>query len=203
MHAAAEAPGGDNTGLPSGGINEKGIRNEQGDHQDETRWLLEAINEQYEAICSHGDRIPQIEFDIIMDNLRKFYEDLQTLKRMDDPRFLMSGRQSTGSTKECPRRGTRIRGSETLQAPEAGQPYQPRSQSRPAAVAAKPETRQAAGKKPQTDEIDLFATEEPLMSTRLKEARERTFSRRSPRAASRTQDCDHHQRQVHVHQRTV
>ena len=55
--------------------------------KNELQWLLEAINEQYGIIQQHGDKIPQIEFDILMENLRKFYEDMILLQRMNDPHF--------------------------------------------------------------------------------------------------------------------
>jgi hypothetical protein len=51
----------------------------------EITWLLEAINEQYEAIHRHGEKIPQIEFDILMENVRKFYENMHLLQRLNDP----------------------------------------------------------------------------------------------------------------------
>jgi hypothetical protein len=51
---------------------------------DEIRWLLEAIAEQFEAINAYEDKIPQIEFDIIMENIRKLYESLHKLNRMRD-----------------------------------------------------------------------------------------------------------------------
>jgi hypothetical protein len=53
--------------------------------KDEIKWLLEAINEQYEAIHRHGGKIPQIEFDILMDNVRKFYEKMHILQRLNEP----------------------------------------------------------------------------------------------------------------------
>ena len=53
--------------------------------KDEIQWLLEAIQEQYDAIKSYEGRIPQIEFDIIMENVRKIYEKLHMLQRSEDP----------------------------------------------------------------------------------------------------------------------
>lgn len=53
--------------------------------KEEIKWLIEAINEQYEAIQGHGDKIPQIEFDILMENVRKFYENMHLLQRLNDP----------------------------------------------------------------------------------------------------------------------
>ena len=52
--------------------------------RDEIKWLLEAINEQFEAINAYEDKIPQIEFDIIMENIRKLYQNLHILNRHAD-----------------------------------------------------------------------------------------------------------------------
>ncbi|MEI6434496.1 MAG: hypothetical protein WCP32_06605 [Bacteroidota bacterium] len=53
--------------------------------RDENRWLLEAIIEEHETICAHTGKIPKIEIDILMENVRKFYENLRILQRLDDP----------------------------------------------------------------------------------------------------------------------
>ena len=53
--------------------------------REEIQWLLEAIAEQFEAINAYEDKIPQIEFDIIMENIRKLYENLHLLNRVGDP----------------------------------------------------------------------------------------------------------------------
>jgi hypothetical protein len=46
--------------------------------------LLETINEQIEAAREYPDKIPQIEFDLILDNLRKLYDTLHLLQRVFD-----------------------------------------------------------------------------------------------------------------------
>src|ERR1035438_3297142 len=53
--------------------------------KDEIQWLLEAIDEQFDAIRSYDKMIPQIEFDIIMENIRKVYQDLHMLQNTEDP----------------------------------------------------------------------------------------------------------------------
>lgn len=53
--------------------------------REEIQWLLEAINEQYEVIKTHEDKIPQIEFDILMENVRSLYEKLHLYNRSNDP----------------------------------------------------------------------------------------------------------------------
>jgi hypothetical protein len=49
------------------------------------RELLETITEQIGSLDDYKDKIPQIEFDLILDNVRKLYEELHLLQRMDDP----------------------------------------------------------------------------------------------------------------------
>ncbi|MCX6280605.1 MAG: hypothetical protein NTU51_01415 [Bacteroidetes bacterium] len=51
----------------------------------ELQILLEAINEQFEIIREYNDFIPQIEFDMIMENVRKLYETFHRLQRLNDP----------------------------------------------------------------------------------------------------------------------
>lgn len=51
----------------------------------ELQILLEAINEQFEIIREYEGFIPQIEFDMIMENIRKLYETFHRLQRLNDP----------------------------------------------------------------------------------------------------------------------
>ena len=51
----------------------------------ELQILLEAINEQFEIIREYEDFIPQIEFDMIVENVRKLYETFHRLQRLNDP----------------------------------------------------------------------------------------------------------------------
>jgi len=53
----------------------------------ELQILLEAINEQFEIIREYEDFIPQIEFDMIMENVRKLYETFHRLEHLNDPLF--------------------------------------------------------------------------------------------------------------------
>ena len=144
--------------------------------KDENQWLLEAINEQYEAICSHGERIPQIEFDILMENLRKFYVNMNVLKRLDDPHFSYEKKiQLKGVPKAVPTESRDLKIPKSSQAPVSKQPPQP--VAKPAATApVQPETKPLPKKQSKPDEIDLFAMEESAMNIKQKEARERTFS---------------------------
>jgi hypothetical protein len=51
----------------------------------ELKDLQEVVNEQLDELISLDGKIPQIEFDIIMENIRKIYSDLQLLYRLNDP----------------------------------------------------------------------------------------------------------------------
>jgi hypothetical protein len=53
--------------------------------RNQIRELLETITEQVTSLNEYKGKIPQIEFDIILENIRKLYEDLHLLQRMDDP----------------------------------------------------------------------------------------------------------------------
>jgi hypothetical protein len=51
----------------------------------EIRMLLETIREQHETLNTFEGKIPILEFDIIMENVRKLYENFYLLQRMNDP----------------------------------------------------------------------------------------------------------------------
>ena len=53
--------------------------------KDEVKWLVEAITEQCDIINAYEGKVPQIEFDIILENVRKLYENLHMLSRVNDP----------------------------------------------------------------------------------------------------------------------
>lgn len=63
--------------------------------KEELKWLMEAINEQFEAIRTYDDKIPQIEFDILMDNIRKFYDDLLRLKYIQEKHLIPDQKAAT------------------------------------------------------------------------------------------------------------
>ena len=183
--------------------------------KDEIKWLLEAINEQYEAIHLHGEKIPQIEFDILMENVRKFYENMHLLQRLNDP-FLNPDKKT--KPQEVPKERPGIpnatvdipgqRTSETMPPvarstsgvtvrfsdPEPAEtvpeipdetdvPFQTPGmvQFKPAGPASvRQETATSSRKVAKLPEIDLFASEEPAFSIKLKEAREKTFGPKIP-----------------------
>jgi hypothetical protein len=80
----------------------------------ELQILLEAVNEQFEIIREYEDAIPRIEFDMIMENVRKLYETFHRLQRLNDPLFFAEKkiqaiheihRAETGFTVEAPHPG--------------------------------------------------------------------------------------------------
>jgi hypothetical protein len=146
--------------------------------KDEIRWLLEAINEQYEAIHRHGEKIPQIEFDILMENVRKFYENMHILQRLNDPLQYPEKKIKTQGAKDpepvIPKPDVQDKG---RIAPVQYAPAQFKPDG-PAPVRA--ETTVPAKKAAKLQEIDLFASEEPAFSIKLKEAREKTLGPKIP-----------------------
>ena len=181
--------------------------------KDEIKWLLEAINEQYEAIHLHGGKIPLIEFDILMDNVRKFYEDMHRLQRLNDP-LLYPGKKAvtTDPVQVKPTATPEPPIIETIKSPEPEPPVILSTSgvtvrfSEPEATPAEPEAPETAGsitpppapvqfkpagpdsirkespskKTQQMQEIDLFASEEPAFSIKLKESREKSLGPKVP-----------------------
>ena len=182
--------------------------------KDELKWLLEAINEQYEAIQEHGDKIPHIEFDILMENVRKFYDDMRLLQRLNEPvvlpeKGIHTGSAAHGETNVVPGAGeipghgmpipvpSRVSTTPVVTvtfsepepeaagpagAEEPGVPVQAGPvHFKPAGVVTARHETTAASKKPaKMPEIDLFASEEPTFSIKLKEARERSLGPKIP-----------------------
>lgn len=144
--------------------------------KEENRWLLEAIGEQYESLMRHNDRPPRIEYDILMDNVRKFYENLHRLQQMNEPGI------------QPEKRPEPVKKPEPLPAePEQLQSFtEPEEPPQPAPVHFRPsgpaperqESAGAARKAVKPADMDLFAGEEPAFSIKLKEAREKTFGPR-------------------------
>jgi hypothetical protein len=182
--------------------------------RDEIKWLFEAINEQFEIIIGHGEKIPQIEFDILMENVRKFYENMHLLQRLNDPLLSPEKKMRTRETEQAtpgiipdshPKTkpgtpetepsgkpltsGVTVRFSEPEPiAPKPDIPYETDTahmspgpvQFKPAGPAIRQETHSATKKSPKLPEIDLFASEVPPFSIKLKEAREKTLGPKIP-----------------------
>ena len=162
--------------------------------KDEIKWLLEAINEQYEAIHGHGGKIPQIEFDILMDNVRKFYENMHVLQRLNEP--VLYPEQKINASKvgetspavvkaDIPEVKADVPEVKADIPDEVGNaPFYPgQAQFKPAGPApVRQESPTASKKTAKSPEPDLFASEEPSFSLKLKAARDKTFGPKIPSA---------------------
>jgi hypothetical protein len=164
--------------------------------KEELRWLLDAINEQFETVWKYDKEIPQLEFDILFDNVHKMYENMALLKRLNREEAMPEA--SAGSKPgraEAPKanvveEGRSDRGDEATIVP--GESDMPRvtirfekpdtpSQEMPFIPVVKETKKSSASKKPvQANTLDLFAAEEPAFSIKLKEAREKTFGPKIP-----------------------
>lgn len=139
--------------------------------REEIQWLLEAITEQFEAINSYEDRIPQIEFDIIMENIRKLYENLHHLNRLGDPAHAIPPK-------------TEIPVIKPMVSPAEKKEPGPKSEEQPAIhpavkimVESGPEPVQKEKHRHSNPvEVDLFSTERIEFSEKLKETREKTYA---------------------------
>lgn len=139
---------------------------------DESRWLLEAITEEFDAISKYTERIPKIETDILMENLRKLYEKLRLLQRLDDPHISADGPHPV-SIPEQPA---------VKKMTEPIPPAPPVIHSAaPTPVVKRTEPVSQVKRVPRPQDIDLFAQEEVSpQAVRLQDARERAFSPKIP-----------------------
>jgi hypothetical protein len=113
---------------------------------NEIQWLTDAIREQVESFRERVDQVPQIEFDMAMENIRKLYEKLHILQRMTDPYGFYEKKSTQAIPAEMP--------------PEK----QPLPSQRPAE---KKETRKKEAEK----ESDLFSDDNLKFTQKLREAR--------------------------------
>ena len=131
--------------------------------------LLETIQEQYDLIRSTEGRIPQIELDILLDNIRKLYDHLHHLNvRAGHTPTVQTGHTPSVQTGHAP-------SLHSTHAPSVhASPPSPRpeikSVERPKAAVGKED--EAKKKATQTADMDLFADEEPTFNMKLQEARE-------------------------------
>ncbi len=178
--------------------------------KNELQWLLEAINEQYDAIQRYNDKIPHIEFDILMENVRKFYENMLLLQRLNDPLFafekIIKPRDIRTFQQPEAAHAEKLKETSTQEKKFQVPVVEPRVHE-PIAKPVVPETKPIAEQVPSVAEqpapfkpagpvrheppavqkksakaieIDLFAAEEPTFSIKLKDAREKTFGPKIP-----------------------
>lgn len=141
--------------------------------REEIQWLLEAIAEQFEAIKAYEDKIPQIEFDIIMENIRKLYESLHMLNRENDPL-----RQNIVPQTEKPEMKP-VRPAEDYNVQTPIQEIKPVSQPT-IKIKVDPESQVTTKKehhRPDNEEseINLFSIESNGFAEKLQEARQKSF----------------------------
>jgi len=152
--------------------------------REEIQWLLEAIAEQFEAINVYEDKIPQIEFDIIMENIRKLYENLHLLNRMGDSfqHFNLPHTEIPSIKPLVPVSTEKVQTAK----PDEKPPVQPvvriKVETSPPEPLQKEHHRPAKG----PSETDLFSTESAEFSEKLKETREKTYA--SERISSQRKD---------------
>jgi len=148
--------------------------------------LLEAIQEEYEIIRANEGRIPQIEFDILLDNIRKFYEHLHLLQKVraghapslpSQPPLPVQTRHAPPLPSQPPL-PVQTGHAPSLPAPDEPGHAPPLPPSPPPEIKAVERPRsairqeEAAEKKTKTADLDLFAGEEPTFNMKLREARE-------------------------------
>jgi hypothetical protein len=137
---------------------------------DEIRWLLEAISEQFEAINAYENKIPQIEFDIIMENIRKLYENLHRLNRMSDPYHPFTEtpviRPVIPASPEPAER----------RVPEEKPHPQPTVRIRVETTDTEPRRKESHKAEKDPGEIDLFSPEGSGFQEKLKETREKSYA---------------------------
>ena len=132
--------------------------------------LFETIQEQYEVISKTEGRIPQIEFDILLENLRKIYDQVHLLQRMNDPS--VAPLQVIPPSPAKPGSAQKSRMKPGPPEPEIHKP-EIKSVKRP-----KASIRKEAAEEEQTSkeaDMDLFAGEEPTFNIKLQEAREKSL----------------------------
>jgi hypothetical protein len=173
----------------------------------ELQILLEAINEQFEIIREYEDFIPQIEFDMIVENVRKLYETFRRLQRLNDPLLFVEkkipGLQGIKNSLPAHQQLIHVEPligpepvtipepvMESIQEPSDVPTQEIQTESPGTAESHIPPTipirlivkKKTQSKRPaKTAEPELFASEEPVFNIKLKEAREKSLGPKIPR----------------------
>jgi hypothetical protein len=142
--------------------------------REEIQWLLEAIAEQFEAINAYEEKIPQIEFDIIMENIRKLYENLHLLNRVGDSfRHFSDPKTEVPEIKPfSPVAGERNQTSR----PVKKQEIRPAVKIKMETELTEPMQKEHLASDKTSSEIDLFSSGANEFSEKLKETREKTYA---------------------------
>jgi hypothetical protein len=145
--------------------------------REEIQVLMETIQEQHEVIRHLGGKIPQIELDILLENVRKLYEDLKVLQGIQNPQSKEETTAGKGTVDKPlerkkdpvpPVRETRTAPpvKEEIKMPLSAIPETP-------VEPAEPEAKKPGKKLDKNPEIPLFPEDE--FSIKLKEARTKTM----------------------------
>ncbi len=139
--------------------------------KEEIRLLLEAINEQFDSIRTQQEKISQIEFDIILENLRKLYENIHRLQKLEDHFPFVAPTLSNNPVQPPipPPQPVPSKHEEILQKP-----------SGPPVTVHVVKTPPRKSPPPPPEVPDLFEAEEPTFSIKLKEAREKSLGTKTP-----------------------
>ena len=138
---------------------------------DEVQLLLETINEQVEIISRYEEKIPDIELDILLDNVKKIYTNLQMIIR-------------TNGQGQVPEQGTTFMATSPSSVPVPGHPEHPfeNPDLRLEKPVKQPEKEirlfknpARSGKTGRTQGPDLFSDRTSEFSEKLQEARQQNI----------------------------
>jgi len=133
----------------------------------ELQSLMEVINEQFEVLKDHKDKIPRIEYDLLRDNVRKLYENLYRLQRLDDT-FDHLEKKIKEPTEQKP-----VPPVQTVEKEKLRKTVEPD-------MVKEVIHKQLLKKPAKPSEADLFAAEESTFSFKLKEARDKSLGPKIP-----------------------
>lgn len=127
--------------------------------------LVETIREQFETLNSFEGRIPILEFEIIKDNVRKLYEKLYLLQRLNDPFEIIKQKELTIEEADEPSE-TGVE-SVKIDLPSSVTPVQNLDAKDKPLVT-----------KEEVAKVDLFTSESTAFNDKLKEARDQSLGTR-------------------------
>ncbi len=130
--------------------------------------LLETITEQIGTLREYKGKIPQIEFDLVLQNVRELYQELHVLQRLNDPYEYAVHPAPVKPPVPPP-----AQEQESLADPVILHVEKPKSSAR----------KETKEKHPDQDTVpDLFGGEQPTFNIRLQEAREQSLGPKPPHA---------------------
>jgi hypothetical protein len=141
----------------------------------EIQILLEAIQEQYEIISEYPDFIPKIEFDMIMENVRKLYEAFHRLQRLNDPMTFIEKKPVPETPDHQPPTTNHQPPTTDHQPPSPDHQPLTTNHQPPTTDHQPPTAVKKAQRKARISDPELFPAEEPAFNSRLKEAREKSL----------------------------